>query len=67
MTLSTAPGLACCRHLMDEGSENEDEENSEEGRDVEEDEVNDEEEECTQVGHLIFFGRHTDQTSHSVL
>ena len=52
---------------MDEGSENEDEENSEEGRDVEEDEVNDEEEECTQVGHLIFFGRHTDQTSHSVL
>ena len=52
---------------MDEGSENEDEENSEEGWDVEEDEVDDEEEERTQVGHLIFFGRHTDRTSHSVL
>ena len=52
---------------MDEGSKNEDEENSEEGWDVEEDEVDDEEEECTQVGRLIFFGRHTDRTSHSVL
>ena len=51
---------------MDEGSENEDEENSKEGWDVEEDEVDDEEEECTQVGCLIFFGRHTDRTSHSV-
>ena len=54
------------RHLMDKGSENKDEENSEEGWDVEEDEVDDEEEERTQVGHLIFFGCHTDRTSHSV-
>ena len=46
---------------------NEDEENSEEGRDIKEDEVDDEEEERTQVGRLIFFGCHTDQTSHSVL
>ena len=39
-----------CHHLMEEGSENEDEENSDDGRDIKED-VHEEECGGTQVGH----------------
>ena len=63
-----------CRHhchLREEGSENEDNENSDEGRDVEEDGLDDDDDgdEGTHVGRPIsffFFVCHTDRISHSV-
>jgi len=43
----------CCRrrHLIEEGSENEVEENSDQGRGIEEDDIDEEEDGGTQVGH----------------
>ena len=58
------------RHLREEGSENEDDENSDEGWDIEEDGLDDDDDgdEGTCVGRPIsfFFVRHTDRISHSV-
>jgi len=39
------------RHLIEEGSENEVEENSDQGRGIEEDDIDEEEDGGTQVGH----------------
>jgi len=41
-------GQSC--HLIEEGSENKNKENSDQGRDLKEDDLEEEEEECTQVG-----------------
>ena len=40
-----------CRHLIEEGSENEVEENSDQGRGIKEDDIDEEEDGGTQVGH----------------
>lgn len=59
-----------CHHhqlLREEGSENEDNGNSNDGWDIkEEDAEEEEEEEGTHIGHLHIFVHHTDRTSCSV-
>jgi len=43
------------RHLIEEGSENEDEEHSDEGQDIESEDLDEEEEEGTHVGRSTIF------------